>query len=258
MVENIIEKLKQATEHIQNKKALIVNTKAIISGGMVEVWTYENPIAIRLDKKPAIRGIPSDATPEEKALITKANALTSYNNFLRLVVANFSTVRTKFLTLTFADTEAFDINSVPQCNKKFKAFIQRMRCKYGDEFKYIACIEFQKRGAVHYHMMIDVPYIKAKILNEIWGHGNIDIKAVKDAKHSAVYVGKYMRKGLIDERLKGKQKYHGSKNLVRPQEIYNNNVAELLKQCEGKEKYSDSSYESEYHKATIHYSKYFL
>jgi len=258
---NVVEQLKQAMADIPLRRALLVNSKAIVSGGMVEIWTYEKPIAKFLSKKPSARGTPSTATPEERTEIAKQNALESYNNFIRLVVANFSTCKTKFLTLTFENTDSFDITDVKQCNEKFKEFIQRLRWKYGKDFKYIATVEYQdknNRGAIHYHVMLDIPYVKAKILNEIWSYGNINIKAVKDAKHSAVYCGKYMRKGLIDERLIGKKKYHGSKNLRKPKEVYNDNVDDLLKQCQGKEKYSENSYFSEYHDATIYYSKYFL
>ncbi|GAI10009.1 unnamed protein product, partial [marine sediment metagenome] len=39
-------------------------------------------------------------------------------------------------------------------NREFKKFIQRLRYQYGD-FKYMAVIEFQDRGAIHYHMISD-------------------------------------------------------------------------------------------------------
>lgn len=259
---NIIQKLTLTLAEKPVKKMLIVNRKAIVSGDMVEIYEYESPIAIRLDKKPAIIGSGgSTATAKEKAEIIKKRALDSYNDFMRLVIANFTKNRTKFLTLTFADTDKFDVRSVYDCNKKLKEFIQRLRWKYGTDWKYVAAIEFQDkkgRGAVHYHIMLDLPYIEKEILNEIWGYGTLTIKAVQDAKHGAIYVGKYMRKGLIDDRLARKKKYHGSHNLVHPRELYNDQVDALLKRCEGKEKNFENTYVSKFHGSSINYTKYFL
>lgn len=243
-------------------KALLVNQSAVKSGGMIEVWIYSEPIAIRLEKQTRVIGnFLLKATKDDIDRVKKKNALESYNSFLRLVVANFGNNRAKFITLTFEDTTEFDITDVEKCNHVFQLFIKRLRGAYGNKFRYLVTIEFQdknNRNAVHYHMIADLPYIKNNEFNKIWGLGYTQIRSVKNSKQSAVYVGKYMRKGLIDDRLNGKKKYWGSKNLLRPKELYNNNVNRLLDAFPGKEKYSENCYFSEYHHGYITYAKYFI
>ncbi|MGM9458151.1 rolling circle replication-associated protein, partial [Lacticaseibacillus rhamnosus] len=74
----------------------------------------------------------------------------------RLVLANFD-AGSKFVTFTFAE----NVKDIDQANREWKKFVQRLRRRYGD-FKYLSVIEFQKRGAVHYHMISDLPYVKKK------------------------------------------------------------------------------------------------
>lgn len=134
-----------------------------------------------------------------------------------LAVVNFDN-SSKFVTLTFRDTEDFDIRSPSDCNREFKKFIQRMRRRY-DDFKYLAVIEFQdrnNRGAVHYHMLCNLPYIKAKELENLWGLGFIKINAIDKVDNIGAYVTKYMTKDKADDRLKQEKGYFCSKGLERP------------------------------------------
>lgn len=40
--------------------------------------------------------------------------------------------------------------------------------------------EFQKRGAIHYHLLCNLPFVSSKELAEIWTHGFIKIKKIED------------------------------------------------------------------------------
>lgn len=131
----------------------------------------------------------------------------------RLVTQNFDT-SSKFVTLTFAE----NIKDVKMANKLFDKFIKRLKYKFKD-IKYVAVIEFQdknKRGAVHYHMIANLPYIKAKELQEIWSYGYIKINAIDKVDNIGAYVIKYMTKDQADERLQGLKAYNCSKGLERP------------------------------------------
>lgn len=70
---------------------------------------------------------------------------------------------TFFVTLTFEDTDKFDITDLNCCNKKLSSYLKRIKEHYPD-LKYLGVPEFQKRGAVHYHLLLNVPsdlkYIK--------------------------------------------------------------------------------------------------
>jgi hypothetical protein len=59
-----------------------------------------------------------------------------------------------FTTLTFRE----NLHNIKEANYEFLKFIKRVKYKFGD-FKYLAVIEFQDRGAIHYHMISDFRYI---------------------------------------------------------------------------------------------------
>jgi hypothetical protein len=116
---------------------------------------------------------------------------------------------------------AFDIKDVKQCNQAFKLFILRLRYIYPD-LKYLAVLEFQDkndRGAVHYHMICNLPYIKKNELSEIWGNGFIKINAIDKVDNVGAYVIKYMNKDIDDDRLQGLKAYNCSKGLQKPLEL---------------------------------------
>lgn len=258
------------------KKAFISNTKIIVSNGMIEIWESpkDNPcFSVGLSKKP--RGSSVNVVPmseEERIRQNKKNALESYHHFERKVVANFKPGYSIFCTLTFDNikTQDFNIKSVDECNKKFSRFIDRLKRylkkKNGRELKFLVTIEFQdtnNRNAIHYHVLLDVPYLNSNELERIWNLGFVKVKKVKDSKHAAVYCGKYMMKGILDERLAGKNKFWGSKNLLEPVERYGDTAYLIQEYINGlsddkKEKYSERSYTSEYNKCEIRYKKFFI
>lgn len=230
-------------------RLVFVDRKVIVSGGMIEEWIYEMPSVRGLCPK-AKSGHSSDS--QKRKWGTK-NKKESFNRFLRLVCANVRTKRSRFITLTFAE----NITDVAKANKEFENFIKRLRRKYGTDFKYLSSIEFQERGAVHYHIISDICYVEEEEMSKIWGHGFAKIKEIKNAKHSAVYAGKYMRKGIADDRLKGKKGYWTSKNLVKSVEFLNQKADDFLKRHPQKELYTAKSYESEYNGRVL-YRKFFI
>lgn len=56
-----------------------------------------------------------------------------------------------FITLTFKN----NITDISFANKKFKTWVTRIR-EIKKDFKYIYVSEFQKRGAVHYHLITNL------------------------------------------------------------------------------------------------------
>jgi len=182
-----------------------------------------------------------------------ANIYRTRNNVRRLSLANFDN-GSKFVTFTFAQ----NITDVSEANQLWKKFIKRMRYKYGD-FKYMAVIEFQKRGAVHYHVIWDLAYIKKSELSEIWSHGFVKINRIEHVDNVGAYIVKYMTKDLMDERFKGLKAYQCSKGLQRPLVLRGEQVAELYRMygLEDKKTVFESSYTSEHH-GTILYKEYNL
>jgi hypothetical protein len=60
----------------------------------------------------------------------------------------------KFMTLTFAE----NITDLKQANYEFNKFVLRLSYKY-PKFEYLAVPEFQQRGAVHYHVICNLPFV---------------------------------------------------------------------------------------------------
>ena len=71
-------------------------------------------------------------------------------------------------------------------------------------------------------MLSDLPYIPKDKLAKIWGKGFIKINDIKNVNNVGAYIIGYMNKNIIDKRLMGKKAYFTSKNLKRPEIIYEN------------------------------------
>ncbi|MCB0482677.1 MAG: hypothetical protein KDC83_14710 [Flavobacteriales bacterium] len=105
----------------------------------------------------------------------------------------------RLMTLTVRENLT-DINKAWDC---FKYFCKLMRWRYKDQWAYVAAPEFQKRGAVHFHLAIR-GYFHANTVRRFWNRalgqmsGNIDItsprKRGQNPKRIANYISKYITK----------------------------------------------------------------
>lgn len=137
-----------------------------------------------------------------------------------------------FATLTFAD----NIQDTKYANREYSKFIQRLNFMItGNKekfLKYVVVIEFQKRGAIHYHVLFfNLPYIeylKTKMA-DLWGRGYINIKSVDRVKNVAKYMSKYMSKEFDNPRLYRKRCYFPSSDLKQPRLVYfDDRINEIL------------------------------
>ena len=191
-------------------------------------------------------------------------------NLRRLINANVGQYgkeyTAKFLTLTFAD----NVQDIKQANYEFKKFIQRLNYYCFNtkisKLKYTCVIEFQKRGAIHYHIIIyNMPYVKANILESVWGNGFIKINKIDDIDNVGAYVSEYLgqsEKGqghdLEDDRLQSKKSYFSSRGLFQPVEITDKKIVEQVSSALPKECLTYSvNYENE-HLGNINYKQYNL
>lgn len=194
--------------------------KVVVTNKLVEIYTPETPYL--LNRTPIKTGY-SGKTEEKEDRIEEYKRRTAnkaFNTVKRLAVANFGDItHAKFITATFANTTEFDISNIKECNERLTSFMRKLKSKYKG-IKTLTIVEYQKRGAVHYHILSDVEYIHWFELQGMWKHGDITIEAVKDAGHLGTYLTKYFTKNVNDPRLKGFRLYHGSKNLTRPKTFY--------------------------------------
>lgn len=167
----------------------------------------------------------------EKKIETK-NIYRSVFQLQRLIKANENEFKT-FVTLTYEENE----QDIEKCNKHFNSWRTYIK-KLKSDFKYICVPEFQKRGAVHYHLLTNIDYTDFELLSKEehkhhsnkykkwsigryivgWNKGFSFVEDMYD-KNMIGYITKYLTKD-IDNRLWGKRRYLYSLNLKQSSTIY--------------------------------------
>ena len=108
----------------------------------------------------------------------------------------------RMLTLTFKD----NLEDLDTAWERFKYFSKLMRFRYREKWQYIAVPEYQKRGAVHFHLAIS-GYYHIQTIRRLWLRavgrfgGNVDITSPKkfgkkswNPKRISQYISKYISK----------------------------------------------------------------
>lgn len=108
----------------------------------------------------------------------------------------------RMLTLTFRE----NVEDIEIAWERFKYFSKLMRFRYRDKWQYIAVPEYQKRGAVHFHLAI-TGYYHIQTIRRLWARavgqfgGNVDITSPKkfgkkswNPKRISQYISKYIAK----------------------------------------------------------------
>lgn len=229
--------------------------KYVITGHIVEVYEYKN----YFHGRGGYTGVSKGNAEIENKLKNYSNTNQKRRDTIRrLACCNFNNKYDKFLTLTFAD----NMTDIKECNLLFKNFIKRLKYTYDlKDLKYLAVIEFQKRGAVHYHVLLNIPYIPQKELQDVWGNGFVFINAIEHVDNIGAYVLKYITKDNNDFRLMGQKAYLTSRNLKKPEEVLNHNLKDFDKlECKIIQKYNLNDlkpiYSSNYTTEILGYCEY--
>ena len=230
--------------------------KLIISGNVAELYEYQYPLVMGISRKICGRGNAKHTDSITKAENRKKTQYRARKQVSRLINSNASEMK-KFVTLTFAD----NITDIKKANKCFKTFIQRLnyylKKTNKTKIKYVAVIEFQQRGAIHYHLLCNAPYIDNSILSKIWGNGFVRINKIENIDNVGAYVTKYMNKDLADERLQGQKCYLVSKNLDKSIKVTEEKtISVLLPYFDIKREYK-TNYTTEYNGDVV-YTQYIL
>jgi len=191
-------------------KPYSVCQKLIISGSVIEHFCYEKPYWVGFPRFVSNKARFAHfrlSRPQE--VIREDNVKRTRQRIRRLV--NCNSDLTKFLTLTFAS----NICDIAQANTFFNQFIKRLSRLYPN-LKYLAIPEYQKRGAVHYHILLNLPFVPVKDLENIWGLGFIFINRIENVDNVGAYVCKYLGKENFDSRFFHKKKFFRSSNLLLP------------------------------------------
>lgn len=211
------------------KSVRFTNQILVISGSVVELYTYHVPV--RIDPLPqSVMRTPHRDDQLKKEQREDSSVYRSRKRLKRLLNANAGMHFQKngqpfmpiFITLTFRE----NMTDIKAANYHYSKFIQRFNYFLLEEkrnrLKYVVAIEFQKRGAVHYHaVFFNLPFregMKTDV-EELWGQGFTKVKAIYDMKDLGNYVMKYISKEHFDNRLVGKKCYFSSRNLRKSVEI---------------------------------------
>ncbi|WP_430615846.1 hypothetical protein IGI71_002830 [Enterococcus sp. DIV1279b] len=216
------------------------NQKIIETPTYTEIYDYETIITpkrntdkkeVTLERKKQLAWLYDDEIIEKRRNFDELSAKKQYSSLkrkqqyyknmrfdiARLVDTNFDN-RTKFLTLTFRE----NVQDIDYANNEFKKFIKRLNYALYHtkkaKIKYLATWEKQKRGAVHYHIILfDFPYISVNHLTTIWGHGYVKINQidVDSVENRGRYISKYFDKEL-DLKEHKKKAFFKSRNLKLP------------------------------------------
>lgn len=197
--------------------------KMVKSGNIIELYNYQNGIFTGGGGDVVGRAGKGKTTAEQQEKNRELVLMRARRDLRRIVNANVNQygVSSKFVTLTFAE----NMKDIDIANKEFRRFIKRLNYRiYGrkcSQLKYSAVIEFQRRGAVHYHVIFyNLPYVKAEVIEEVWGNGFIKINKIDDIDNVGAYICKYLTKVNADSRLKGRKCYFNSRGLKKPVQVY--------------------------------------
>lgn len=230
------------------------NMKCVVSGNVVEVYQYEQDVIYGYkDTRKKSKGRSVVASDEDKE-VNREKVLSRARKDLRRLINSNIQEYSKFLTLTFSD----NIQDLDKANYEFKKFILRLNYYYKIKVKYSTVIEFQKRGAIHYHCVLYnlTQKVDVGVLQDIWGQGFIKINSIDNVDNVGAYVCKYMTK-TEDKRLVGRKMYFNSRGLNKPQEIKESALVEAVVSSlqESTPKY-ENTFSNEFN--NINYKQYIL
>lgn len=184
-----------------------------------DIYSLENNSSSEL-KREVIKQFKS----RNSGVITENNLNRSYAILIDLALQNYDSFKT-FITLTFKE----NITDLTVANKSFANWTRQIKRQFND-FKYLGVPEFQKRGAVHYHLMtnleinsdlITLQKDKSNMFDvKYWNNGFssvFDLSLTNEHFSVASYLTKYFYKD-IDNRLFGRKKVLSSRNLDKPNE----------------------------------------
>ena len=216
--------LRQIEYHVQNHPKLtrVYSKKLLYNNNKARLYCYSNLVFCWKNER-------TDYTKRLKSKTRRADSVErARERIYDIVSANINQhgdFPAVFATFTFAD----NMQKIRDANTCFRSFIRRLNRKIGYKIKYITVVEFQKRGAVHYHTIFyNLSFIDKFDFENLWGHGWTNIHSVKKIKNLGAYLAKYLTKETFDSRLYGEKTYFCSRGMYRSQEEFSPIAIEMI------------------------------
>ena len=217
----------------------LYNLKIVKSGQQrLEVFKYSLLIREGIESKNKTGRKGKEEISEAQKQINKENRRkqTLYqarNNIIRLIASN--TDLQTFVTLTYKE----NIQDIKLTKKHLNLFFKKLQRDY-KHLKYFYVFELQNRGAIHYHLLLNLNALDNKFnivtansnqkkleqqkdlennfAKRYWKHGFIDIRNLHQEGNSniAKYVSCYLVESLLNLDLEGNKCYGYSRNIIKP------------------------------------------
>lgn len=214
--------------------------RTTVAGKTVEVEYYYTS---QYNKKGCSRSEKVKATPEQQK---KVNTRQAERKLRILMNANFG-MGDYHVVLDYIRHKGEPDRTKEEMKKDIQVFLRECRKLYreaGIELKYIHVMEIGSKGARHHHLVMNK--IDTEILQKAWykayaGHNRVKVFPLDDSGNYAklaAYFIKYSDKHLEDGdsgKLQGKR-WAASKNLVRPEPVYEIVTQRAWFRCEAKAK----------------------
>jgi len=197
--------------------------RLVVSGESFELYVYEKPFSYNWPPMTRNTGARASARAKPRRADNLAN---SRRRIQRLIEANMYAYGQvpKFITYTFAE----NVTNLDDANRAWNVYMSKMRPAFG-KLKYLVVVEFQKRGAVHFHVVFfNLGYVKniKRRFQKMWGNGWVKVIALGHVQSVGRYVAKYLTEDTHDERLIGRKAYFTSRGLAQPEEFRNEDNVE--------------------------------
>lgn len=197
----------QETPKLFNKKVVMLGNNSI------REYDYQFPVARGYTKKN--KSLASKKTEDYFRLSSSISR--AIDRFYMTVESNRNPF-TRFLTLTFAD----NITDKKVAYHYFTLFLKRIERRIGQRLQFVCVREYQKRGAIHYHLVVfNKLFISPKTFAECWRYGFVKAVKMFDNKNNGIskYITKYLTKTLNENKedyAKGEKLYRVSFGLIKP------------------------------------------
>lgn len=201
------------------------NKKVYICGNVIEIYEYSSPVLCDYDNKI------EKCSREQTEDIKKENFIRSMKRtkrkIIQLVNSNFVVNKSSFLTLTFKD----NIRDYDIAFSYWDKFKKKIEYHFKLKLTYLGVVEFQQRGAIHFHIcLFNVPIFRHDLLYQFWNDfsskndnfGSVNIKSLNEVDNIGAYLTYYMGKNFddfYDNEFKCKKRYFKSRNLREPSQI---------------------------------------
>lgn len=213
--------------------------RTTIAGKTIEVEYF---YTARYNRKGATRSDRVKATPEAQK---KVNTKQAERKLRLLMNANYG-YGDYHVVLDYIRKPGQPDRTKEQMQKDIAVFLRELRKEYkkqGKQLKYIHVMEIGKKGARHHHLVVNK--IDVQILQQAWykaydGHNRVKVFPLDDSgqyRQLAAYFIKYTdtHRKAEDGALMGKR-WNASKNLVRPEPVYEIVTQRSWFRCEAKAK----------------------